>query len=359
MHSFNVVNPSRISQRLALGSIVFIMAALSGLNLVLAKRDVTPNAVPEPIEIRSRPFDFNRLDVAQQRFGELEWRGGLILTSPNRAFGGFSGISLSPDGKQLLAISDRGGWMSAQLDYENGRLAKIDKARIGAILDSSGEVIKGVWENDSESLVALKQNPGLEGRYLIGFEGKRQRIEEFVFEDGKFSAPLRQRAIPHQLDGMEDNKGLEGAAILRGGPYKGAPVLFAEKKLNKNGDHTGALTVKGHDHPLFLRRPDTYDITALEGLEDGSLLVLERSFIRKSLKLGIRVRLIPADEIKPGALLEGRVLLDADRKYAIDNFEAMAVSKGPAGETIITLMSDDNFNFFQTTMLAQFALMAD
>jgi hypothetical protein len=34
----------------------------------------------------------------------------------------------------------------------------------------------------------------------------------------------------------------------------------------------------------------------------------------------------------------------------------MAVSRNEADETLITLMSDDNFNFFQSTMLAQFAL---
>jgi hypothetical protein len=84
--------------------------------------------------------------------------------------------------------------------------------------------------------------------------------------------------------------------------------------------------------------------------------VLERNFIKRSLKLGIRLRLIAADAVKPGARLDGEVLLDADTRYAIDNFEAMAVSRNEADETLITLMSDDNFNFFQSTMLAQFAL---
>jgi hypothetical protein len=86
--------------------------------------------------------------------------------------------------------------------------------------------------------------------------------------------------------------------------------------------------------------------------------VLERSFIRASLKLDIRLRLIPAKAIRPGALMDGEVLLAADRRYRIDNIEGMAVSEDN-GETLITLISDDNFNFFQATLLARFALKAE
>ena len=136
-------------------------------------------------------------------------------------------------------------------------------------------------------------------------------------------------------------------------------VTFAEQKLDAHGDHTGALVVGGTSHPLFLKRIDAYDVSGLESLPDGSLLVLERRFSRKSLKLRVRLRLIQANTIKPGARLERAVLLDADGRYAIDNFEGMAVSRNKAGEMLITLMSDDNFNFFQSTMLVQFALVAE
>jgi hypothetical protein len=133
-------------------------------------------------------------------------------------------------------------------------------------------------------------------------------------------------------------------------------VVVAERKLDEQGDHTGAFVIGGKSYPLFLKRHEAFDVTALESLPDGRLLVLERSFIKRSLKLGIRLRLIEADAIKPGARLDGEVLLDADGRSAIDNFEAMAVSRNEAGETVISLISDDNFNFFQSTLLVQFAL---
>jgi hypothetical protein len=41
----------------------------------------------------------------------------------------------------------------------------------------------------------------------------------------------------------------------------------------------------------------------------------------------------------------------------IDNMEALAVHTGTRGETVVTVLSDDNFNsFLQRTLLLQFAL---
>ena len=41
----------------------------------------------------------------------------------------------------------------------------------------------------------------------------------------------------------------------------------------------------------------------------------------------------------------------------VDNFEGIDVRKGPAGEIFIYLISDDNFNPEQRTLLMMFELM--
>jgi hypothetical protein len=147
--------------------------------------------------------------------------------------------------------------------------------------------------------------------------------------------------------------------VLRGGPNAGALVAFSERKLSIRREHTGALVKGGKSEPLYLKRTGEFNVTDLASLADGSLLVLERSFIRSALKLDMRLRLIRAEDIKPGARLEGEVLLEAGSAYLIDNFEGMAVTETKKGEAIITLISDDNFNFFQSTLLGRFALKAD
>ena len=49
--------------------------------------------------------------------------------------------------------------------------------------------------------------------------------------------------------------------------------------------------------------------------------------------------------------------MEADLAQQIDNMEGIAVHEGRKGETIVTLISDDNFNrFLQRTVLLQFRL---
>jgi len=92
----------------------------------------------------------------------------------------------------------------------------------------------------------------------------------------------------------------------------------------------------------------------LAALPDGSLIVLERRF-RWSEGVKMRLRLIRA-----AGAFDGEVLLEADSGYEIDNMEGLAVHQGARGETVLTLISDDNFNsLLQRTLLLQFTLLLD
>ncbi|HVZ14607.1 MAG TPA: twin-arginine translocation pathway signal, partial [Bauldia sp.] len=48
----------------------------------------------------------------------------------------------------------------------------------------------------------------------------------------------------------------------------------------------------------------------------------------------------------------------ADDGDDIDNMEGLAARPGPNGETLLTLISDDNQSLLQRTVLLQFALPA-
>jgi hypothetical protein len=339
------------------GAVALVLGGLGILAAAAAQKADISALVTQPIEIVAKPFEFDTSDPGRRKFGRLEWRGGYVLFSRSPYFGGYSGLALTTDGERLFAISDSGSWLSAHLVTKDGWLTGIDNARIGPITQKDGRPLQRKGDRDAESLVALKPADGLDGRYYIGFEGKH-RIDEYTFKDGELRGPVGGVPLPPQLKRMSRNEGLEGVTILRGGPNAGALVAFSERKLTKDGDHTGAIIKDGKPYPLFLKRTAEFDITELAGLKDGSLLVLERSFIRASLKLDIRLRLIAAKDIKPGALMDGEVLLNADRRYRIDNFEGMSVSEKD-GDTLITIISDDNFSFFQSTLLARFALKGD
>ena len=55
-------------------------------------------------------------------------------------------------------------------------------------------------------------------------------------------------------------------------------------------------------------------------------------------------------------MVDGPVLFEADLGYEIDNMEGLSVHRGAGGETVLTLVSDDNFSLLQRTLLLQFTL---
>jgi len=312
----------------------------------------------EPIEITARPiahFERGRPDV--KRFGDLEFRGGLVLTSPSTHFGGWSDLIVEADGSRLLAISDVGGWMTADIKYDGTRPTGLANARIGPILAVSGRPLEDKREQDAESLALVDGNL-TRGSVVIGFE-RLHRLGRFEIRDRELRAPIGYMKMPPDARRMSANQGLEGVSVLRAGPLKGSIVGFAERLTRGSGYHTGWIWTGGEPKSFQLRDIDGFDLTGAAGLDDGSLLVLERRF-RWLEGVKMRIRHLAAAEIKPGARLDGRILILADSGYEIDNMEGIAVHRGRGDETIITLISDDNFNsLLQRNLLLQFTLLGN
>jgi hypothetical protein len=350
--------------RFSLGKSLFLVAAAMGAIAPLPRASqaedykVEAPAAIEKVEIEARPIaHFQRARPDAKRFGALEFRGGLVLTSRSRHFGGWSGLAMAPDGKSLLAISDIGVWMTADLAYDGTRPAKLVHAELGPLRGTGGRPLRNKREQDAEAL-ALVDGTLARGTVLIGFE-RVHRIGRFEIRDRKVRAPAGYLRLPAEAFRMQPNQGIEALAVLQGGPHKGSVVAFAERFTRGSGYHTGWMWVKGEPRAIHLKDIDRFNITDAAGLPDGSLLVLERYF-RWTEGVKMRIRHLAAAEIVPGARLTGRTLIEADSAFEIDNMEGMAVHRGPRGETVVTLVSDDNFNsLLQRTVLLQFTLVLE
>ena len=299
---------------------------------------------------------FHRDGTARPLIGKLRWRGGLILSSKDTAFGGYSGLTLSPDGKSLIAVSDAGTWLAADLSYKKGRLSGLQKTRIGPLLALKNRKLTRRRDRDAEAIRLLKGNLK-NGTALVSFE-VNQRIGFFDIRGGRLGGPSRYLRPGR---GLFRNKGLESVALLSGKKRRRDVIAFAERSLDANGHHRGWIwkNLKAPAWPVALRNLNGFDVTDAAGLENGDLLILERRF-RWTEGIKMRVRHIKANALKPGAILNGKTLLWADMRYEIDNMEGLAVHKDPAGRTVITLISDNNFNtFLQRTMLLQFELLSE
>src|SRR5262245_17551286 len=139
-----------------------------------------PRALAQPQEAREgtgTPIEINARTIASfqpgrpetTRFGDLEYRGGLVLSSPNEDFGGWSGLVMAADGKGLLAVSDAGSWLRAEVTYAGTRPTALTGARLGSLRALRGRALNAKREQDAESLTLL--DGSLErGTLLIGFE---------------------------------------------------------------------------------------------------------------------------------------------------------------------------------------------
>jgi len=354
---------SRLNRRALLGG----LAAGAGAALAApwpGRAEEAPKAGPakvEAIDIDARPIPhFERARPEARRFGALEFRGGLVLTSPSEHFGGWSGLVVEPDGRGLLAVSDVGTFLAADIVYEGARPARLARARLGPLLSSKGVPLASKREQDAESL-ALVEGTLERGTLLIGFE-RLHRIGRFPVRDRLIGAPAGYLPMPADARGMRENQGVEAIAVLQGGPRKGAIVAFAERLTRGSGYHTGWIWPAGGAgaaQRFQLTDVGGFNVTDAAGLPDGSLVVLERYF-RWTEGVKMRLRLIEAREVAPGARAAGRTLFEGDSAYEIDNMEGLAAHQGAGGETILSLISDDNFNrLLQRTVFLQFRLADD
>src|SRR5712691_11314382 len=106
----------------------------------------TPTAVDGGlrIDVRAEPIDaFDPREPARTRFGALEFRGGLILNSPNKNFGGISAIRVAPDGARFLALSDKGQWFRGRIVYRGPRPVGLADVETAPILGSDGRPLAG------------------------------------------------------------------------------------------------------------------------------------------------------------------------------------------------------------------------
>jgi hypothetical protein len=87
----------------------------------------------------------------------------------------------------------------------------------------------------------------------------------------------------------------------------------------------------------------------------GDLVILERRY-RPPFSLHMRLRRVAGGEIKPGAVLDGAVLMMASLTEDIDNMEGVSAHGAADGTTVLTLISDDNQSVMQRTVLLQFGM---
>lgn len=294
---------------------------------------------------------FDRTKPAQRRFGLLTFRSGLELTSGAPGFGGWSALWRDPIDPRLVAVSDHGQWLTARIVYGDRVLAGLADARLSPVLGQDGAPLGAGGDYDCESLAIGG------GEAFVGVE-RTHRVLRFAWEASGIGARGVPMTLPEEIGRQPRNRGIEALCIAPAGhPLAGALIAFAEAAPSGDEDPSPGWVLTGPERFGFhVARSHDFNVTDALILPSGELILLERSFTPLR-GVGCRLRRIARDAIRPGAMLDGEVLMQADRGFEIDNMEGIAAHRDPgSGETVLTLMSDDNFMPFQRTLLLEFAL---
>lgn len=297
------------------------------------------------IEVGALPVDFGA-----ERVGRLAYRGGLELRS-SRYFGGLSGIELIDDNR-LLILNDDAEWFDMRLVLDAaGNLIGITPVRYTLMRDGRAQPFQDQRTGDSEDLAQLA-----DGRFAVSFE-QTQTIRIFDFNrDGPFGASVAGPRLAG-TQALPPNAGLEAVTTTGDGRL----LIGAEGGGGRTPLWRVALDASRPAAPFkYYPLADGYSLTALDRLPDGGFVAVERFYAPV---IGARARITRFSEASldaPGEVLSGiETLAEIAPPLAVDNFEAITATRAPSGATRLYIVSDNNYNRRQRTLLYAFDIVSD
>ena len=315
------------------------LAALLPFILALAGR--VPSIWAEPLIVEAEPLQVSRQQIAKH----VQFFGALQLRARDPRFGGLSGLCIDATGARLTAVSDRGTWVSLALRADSsGRLAGVGPGEIGRLIGEDGKPLL-YRDTDAEALACLP-----DGSHIVAFE-RNHRLLRYPPAAMPFSkAPVRLPPPPG-LTQLPVNFGVEALAHL------GGDVLVAISEMPVGGQsHHLAWTWRNRTWSPFAYVPQIgFRVTDAVATPTGDLLVLEHHY---NPLLGTVVRLahVAPQSLAASQRVAGQHVLTLTRPDFNANFEGLSVREGPMGERYVYVISDNNFQAHQPTLLLMLKL---
>jgi hypothetical protein len=189
-----------------------------------------------------------------------------------------------------------------------------------------------------------------DGSMLVAFE-RRHRILHYPEASPPFSKPPVVFAAPEGLEDAPPNGGLEALTHVGRGFF----IAIAERMTTGGGALAAWVGRGGVWEPFgYLRKPGLR-VTDAALLPGGDLLVLEHRYSAASGSV-VRFVRVPRNAIAPRRRVEGKELALLEPPLTTENFEGMSIRRGQGRDALIYVISDDNFNPLQRTILMMFAL---
>ena len=257
--------------------------------------------------------------------------GRYTLPADGKTYGGLSAIHISDDGSHMIAVSDRGTITQGDIVRDPD----------GQIVDIRVDAPVAIKPYPHQTRGSLLDSEGIavapDGTIYISFEGFT-RVGRFA-DVGSMEEVIP--ITPEFID-MQSNAALEALAI------DGQGRLYALPE--RTGRYDRPFPVYRLDgakwtQPYAIPRTESFLVVGADFGPDGLLYLLERDF--SGIGFLTRVRRVDFDLGTSETLLQTGLGVHG-------NMEGISVWENTNGETIMTLIADDNFRGFLNNEIAEY-----
>ncbi len=249
--------------------------------------------------------------------------------------------------KKLFLVSDEGKLFTFNARFTE-KIEDLQPLSAAKLTKKNAKKFKK-WRRDSEGMTLDGK-----GRLLISFEGKA-KIGWFHKNSNMYGNMIRTYKLPRQLRNPKNyrskNKSLEALAWhSRHGILTAAE--WPLKKENKKR-HT-VYSLNGKKWHFKAEPEGKSSVVAMEVMDDGNLLILERSYTGLMNPFVVTLKKVYIQNCKK-KMCKTKVLakMSSHKGWDVDNFEGLA----KVGKHRYVMISDDNDNFFQKTLLIYFEVL--
>jgi hypothetical protein len=292
-------------------------------------------------DIRAEQVVWDPSNPANRKAGALTFLGGVRLTSRDTGFGGFS--TMSVQGDRFTLVSDTGTLVRFRMgaDWQPREIFFGD-------LPGGPRTSFFKTDRDAESMAV---DPAT-GRVWVAFE-----VVNEIWRYSPGLAKAESHAWPRQMRDWGITGGAESMVRLRDGsfivlaessgwpgqPGRAAIRFTADPAVGDPAGERFSYVPPNRTHP-----------TDMAELPDGRLLILNRGF---SLADFFTATLTLADrkEVRRGGVVRAPEIARIASPLIRDNFEGIAATR-EGDAMIVWLLSDDNHEAFEQTLLLKFRL---